>query len=165
MSGFTPPIRSVDSDIYDVIIIGGGPSALAVAARLRESLPSALFTDVEHQRFHWLRKYGRHVGTRDHNTLKSREKPKPAGTHFRILVLDRSADEFLSLWKAQFKSFGISHLRSPLFSHPDPKDVDSLLAYAWHEKKKRSGLLPLLCQIARTISHPRQGYSSISART
>jgi cation diffusion facilitator CzcD-associated flavoprotein CzcO len=29
---------SVDSDIYDVIIIGGGLSALAVAARLREPL-------------------------------------------------------------------------------------------------------------------------------
>jgi cation diffusion facilitator CzcD-associated flavoprotein CzcO len=37
-------------DIQDVLIIGGGPCGLAVAARLHESTPSALFTDSEHQR-------------------------------------------------------------------------------------------------------------------
>src|SRR5882762_5803565 len=159
-----PPIRSIDSDIYDVIIVGGGPSALAVAARLREPLPSALYTDVEHQRFEWLRKHGPHVRTRDHRSLKSCHTTKPVGNHLRILVLDKSGNEFLSSWKALFKAFDISDLRSRMFFHPDPKDVNSLLAYAWlnkrmaelkeisgvvgkekskhQEKRKRSGLLP-----------------------
>lgn len=40
--------------IYDVAIIGAGPCGLAVASRLRESTPSALFTDDEHARY-WRR--------------------------------------------------------------------------------------------------------------
>jgi ribulose 1,5-bisphosphate synthetase/thiazole synthase len=38
--------------INDVLIVGAGPCGLAVAARMREATPSALFTDVEHQRYH-----------------------------------------------------------------------------------------------------------------
>src|SRR6267154_817954 len=116
----SPPIRSVDSDIYDVIIVGGGPSALAVAARLREPFPSALYTDVEHQRFQWLKKHGPNVRTRDHRSMKSRDTTRRASSELRMLVLDKSGDEFLATWKALFKALDISHLRSPMFFHPDP---------------------------------------------
>jgi hypothetical protein len=43
--------------IHDVIIIGAGPCGLAVAARLGEETPSAVFTDEEHQRYHWIKKH------------------------------------------------------------------------------------------------------------
>ncbi|KAJ5601549.1 L-lysine 6-monooxygenase/L-ornithine 5-monooxygenase [Penicillium lagena] len=46
-----------DSEIQDVIIIGAGPCGLAVAARLQEETPSAMFTDEEHQRYHWIKKH------------------------------------------------------------------------------------------------------------
>ncbi|KAL4896981.1 hypothetical protein BDV59DRAFT_198429 [Aspergillus ambiguus] len=44
-------------DLLDVIIVGAGPCGLAVAARLREETPSAIFTDDEHQRYHWINKH------------------------------------------------------------------------------------------------------------
>ncbi|KNG81682.1 FAD binding domain protein, partial [Aspergillus nomiae NRRL 13137] len=44
-------------DLLDVIIVGAGPCGLAVAARLKEETPSALFTDDEHQRYHWINKH------------------------------------------------------------------------------------------------------------
>ncbi|KAL2809786.1 hypothetical protein BJX63DRAFT_445097 [Aspergillus granulosus] len=43
--------------LYDVLIIGAGPCGLAVAARLKEHTPSAIFTDEEHQRYHWINKH------------------------------------------------------------------------------------------------------------
>lgn len=36
--------------LYDVLIVGVGPSGLAVAARLDEPTPSPVFTDAEHVR-------------------------------------------------------------------------------------------------------------------
>lgn len=44
-------------EIRDVMIIGAGPCGLAVAARLSEETPSAVFTDEEHQRYHWIKKH------------------------------------------------------------------------------------------------------------
>ena len=46
-----------ETEIRDVIIIGAGPCGLGVAARLQEETPSAMFTDEEHQRYHWIRKH------------------------------------------------------------------------------------------------------------
>ncbi|KAL4885101.1 hypothetical protein BJY04DRAFT_232530 [Aspergillus karnatakaensis] len=43
--------------LHDILIIGAGPCGLAVAARLKEHTPSAIFTDEEHQRYHWINKH------------------------------------------------------------------------------------------------------------
>ena len=43
--------------VYDVFIVGAGPGGLAIAARLREPTPSAVFTDAEHNRYQWGEKY------------------------------------------------------------------------------------------------------------
>ncbi|KAJ6081918.1 hypothetical protein N7499_006792 [Penicillium canescens] len=50
-------IEPQPAPIHDVIIIGAGPCGLAVAARLGEETPSAVFTDEEHQRYHWIKKH------------------------------------------------------------------------------------------------------------
>ncbi|KAJ5887990.1 hypothetical protein N7495_008031 [Penicillium taxi] len=53
----TSPSQERDADLHDVIIIGAGPCGLGVAARLHEETPSAMFTDEEHQRYHWIKKH------------------------------------------------------------------------------------------------------------
>ncbi|KAJ5540101.1 hypothetical protein N7513_008433 [Penicillium frequentans] len=50
-------MNSSESEIHDVIIIGAGPCGLGVAARIHEDTPSAVFTDEEHQRYHWIKKH------------------------------------------------------------------------------------------------------------
>lgn len=43
---------------FDLVIIGAGPSALAVLARILETRPAALYTEEEHHFLHWLKKSG-----------------------------------------------------------------------------------------------------------
>jgi hypothetical protein len=125
------------------LIIGAGRCGLAVAARLHEHTSSALFTDAEHQRFHWLK-----------SSLSSRIIPKPIGISRRshiardrllygpsipsignldIGVLDTNHDDWMAAWNEKFVKLGISHLRSPMFFHPDPREWDGLRAFAWAE--------------------------------
>ena len=47
-----------------------------------------------------------------------------------IKVLDSSGCDWLHSWKGNFAALGISHLRSPMFFHPCPRDRDGLLAFA-----------------------------------
>ncbi|RMZ79207.1 hypothetical protein DV738_g3507, partial [Chaetothyriales sp. CBS 135597] len=129
---------------YDVAIIGAGPCGLAVAARLCEPTPSALFSDAEHNRY-W-RRFSHHKNTLE-SELKSSKKgggrrassgddsavvdiPPPS-----VVVLDNSSTEWMAAWKARFQNLQISHLRSPLFFHPDPRDRDALLGFAHHKER------------------------------
>ena len=57
-------LRTMATAIHDVLIIGAGPAGLAVAARLREPTPSALFTDAEHNRYQWIKKYSGRMNLR-----------------------------------------------------------------------------------------------------
>lgn len=41
---------------FDLVIIGAGPAALAVVARILETRPAALYTEQEHHFLHWLNK-------------------------------------------------------------------------------------------------------------
>lgn len=112
---------TVDSeDIFDLVIVGAGPHGLAVAARIREPRPSALYTDAESSRLSFLRKYA----------ARGREgKPKSLAA-LKILVIDKAGNQWISQWHKQFDALEIKHLRSPMFFHPDPSDLDALLAYS-----------------------------------
>ena len=45
-------------------------------------------------------------------------------------VVDSSGCDWLNSWTMNFAALGISHLRSPMFFHPCPRDRDGLLAFA-----------------------------------
>ncbi|PVH86963.1 hypothetical protein DL98DRAFT_480932, partial [Cadophora sp. DSE1049] len=136
-----------DIPIHYVLIIGAGPCGLAVAARLRESTPSALFTESEHQKFHFIKA---------RQTPKSQSKNKPIRTSRRghtsrdrllaghsisnhdldIAALDANGDQWMSSWNEKFEDLGITHLRSPMFFHPDPRDRDGMLEFAVREGRQ-----------------------------
>ncbi|KAI1967213.1 hypothetical protein LOZ07_006443 [Ophidiomyces ophidiicola] len=173
-----------ENELLDVIIIGAGPCGLGVASRLQEETPAAVFTDEEHQRYHWIKKHtgrmpllqahhGKMKGVKatKYNAIKADsegikysalEKPR-----YSTLILDSSGDQWLSKWRRSFRLLEIPQLRSPMFFHVDPADLDGMLAYAretqrekelWelpgcvgkelskHKKKKRSN--------ARTTGEP-----------
>ncbi|KAL2758166.1 hypothetical protein ACRALDRAFT_1074873 [Sodiomyces alcalophilus JCM 7366] len=120
--------------IHDVIIIGSGPCGLAVASRLCEPSPSALFTDDEHQRYHWIKKYGRRMALKNRKNGRVMEKRTPCETRrYSTLVLDATGNQWMNRWKTLFTAFDIQHLRSPMFWHVDPSDRDALLAMAHAE--------------------------------
>lgn len=142
---------------YDVLIIGAGPAGLAAAARLREKTPSALFTNEEHARYWKHHKIPTTLQKEHKRKSKQRKESVDSGyastdenvtsnqhqdEHPSIVVLDADDDQWLSRWKDNFVSLQISHLRSPLFFHPDPQDRDGLLAYA-HEQGRTAELIEI----------------------
>ncbi|KAF2156006.1 FAD binding domain-containing protein [Myriangium duriaei CBS 260.36] len=132
------------TEIHDVAIIGAGPCGLAVAARLREETPSAIFTDEEQRRYHWVKKHKGQMAIKNKKTQLVTAAACPTTTRRgpSMLVLDGSGDRWMSRWNTLFKTFDISHLRSPMFFHVDPRDRDGLLGYA-HEQDRDHELMEI----------------------
>ncbi|RFU81902.1 fad binding domain-containing [Trichoderma arundinaceum] len=125
-------------EIYDVIIIGAGPCGLSTASRLREHTPAALFTDEEHRRYHWIGKYGKQVSLKHVRSgkISQARRSTTSRPEYKMLVLDATDDKWLGRWNHLFKTYDISHLRSPMLWHVDPLDRDALLAHAYAHQRE-----------------------------
>ncbi|KAK9899262.1 FAD binding domain-containing protein [Cystobasidium minutum MCA 4210] len=145
--------------VYDVVCIGAGPCGLAVAARLCEHTPSALFTDDEHQRFHWIKKHTGKIDVlnRKNGKISTVKRATCEGRpKINTLVLDSTADQWMQRWNTLFKTFDIKHLRSPMFFHVDPADRDSLLQQA-HANGKSDELVQITGCVGKEVSkHQRK---------
>lgn len=151
--------------IHDVLLIGAGPCGLAVAARLRERTPSALFTDEEHRRFHWLAKHGarsakkhRRDGRCSQPACTGDDHPPSSSSSeddLSMLVLDSSGAAWMAKWQRLFAALRIEHLRSPMFFHPHPQDRDALLAFA-QEGGRRGECVEITGCVGKEISKHRR---------
>ncbi|GAA5922918.1 uncharacterized protein JCM15063_003467 [Sporobolomyces koalae] len=141
------PYLIPETSFSPLIVVGAGPHSLALAARLSEPRPAALYTDLEHARLSWLQREQAQDGRR---TKHKRQTVKGHWSQRKIIapktvtiartaqeknvqgiqVLDSTADHWLGRWKGFFAGLRIKHLRSPMLFHPAPADVDALVAYS-----------------------------------
>lgn len=147
-------------DVLDVLIVGAGPCGLGVAARLQEETPSAMFTDEEHQRYHWIKRHSGHMAlVQAHNKkMKAVKADKyiafagnncchrkgcqsvsapPSQSRYSTLVLDNSGDRWMERWNKSFRTLEIEQLRSPMFFHVDPSDRDGMLAFTMENGREK----------------------------
>ncbi|KAK4669861.1 uncharacterized protein QC763_206710 [Podospora pseudopauciseta] len=125
--------------VHDVVIIGAGPCGLAVAARLREKAPGAIFTDEEHRRHRVLHRYGRSMPLKQvrNGRVTCCARPTASDTQdLDIMALDATHDGWCGRWNKLFKCYDIEHLRSPMFWHVSPVDRDALLGYAYSQNRE-----------------------------
>ncbi|EMG49714.1 hypothetical protein G210_5455 [Candida maltosa Xu316] len=124
-----------------------------MSARLMESHPGSLFTEDEHQRFHWLKQRGHKT-----NLLNSRQHSPYIQNKFNsenLLVLDSMNDRFMGQWDSQFDACQIPYLRSPMFFHVDPANIDGMVTYAY--SKGRGGeLMEITNVVGKEVSKHKQ---------
>lgn len=147
-----------ESVLHDIIVVGAGPCGLAVAARLQEHTPSALFTDNEHERYHWLKRHKARATVQKRRGSRRVVAPSrssislsAATRKLSMLVLDSTANTWMARWDRLFGRFEIQYLRSPMFFHVDPSDRDGLLAFS-HEEKREGEVLEIRGCVGRELS-------------
>lgn len=151
---------------FETICVGGGTTALAAAARLCEDRPGALFTEDEHQRFHWLKKRGKQVSIINDKKQKTPYTLTTRLSPSEILVLDAVADSFMGQWNRQFAACQIPYLRLPMFFHPDPANVDGMVSYAHFSKREGpKDLMEITNVVGREIlKHQRKKNASKTSK-
>lgn len=145
------PVQIDLDNFREGIIIGGGTCGLAVASRLCENHPGSLFTEDEHQRFHWLKQRGHKTNKVKSNYRFDYDKFRPED----LLVIDARGDNFMAQWDAQFNACQIPYLRSPMFFHVDPSDIDGMISFA-HLNRRENELMEITNVVGKEFSKHKQ---------
>ncbi|KAK4049649.1 hypothetical protein OIO90_005408 [Microbotryomycetes sp. JL221] len=172
------PVTIKPDDFTPVFVVGAGPHSLALCARLADSFPALLYTDLEHARLSWLhaRRPSRTL-TKNKPTVKghwSRRKLVSSANSSPcveqdlkkvVRVVDESGDGFMARWDQYFNALEIEHLRSPMLFHPSPADTDALVAYA-RRTGREDELMPIDNVVGKEKSrHERKKRASRAGKT
>ena len=151
------PLRVRDRAYFDLVVIGSGPAALTFVTRWLEERPAALYLEDERQHLHWLKRQ-----THAAPVLETRKPTKSSDriiktnqknewhmrkSSLRVLIVDKLGDGWLGQWHRNFGSYEIPFLRSPMFFHPDPSDLDGLLEYAVQTERASTGPYTYVCDM------------------
>lgn len=97
--------------------------------------------------------------TRANGSIKSPSAPNPPVRRpqpgYDTVIYDASSDAWMTSWKNLFRALEISFLRSPLFFHPDPRDRDGLLAFAY-ENGRENELEEIRAVVGKELSKHRK---------
>ncbi|GAA5888844.1 hypothetical protein JCM6882_002874 [Rhodosporidiobolus microsporus] len=173
------PVVLDEADFTPLIVVGAGPHALALAARLSEPRPAALYTDLEHARLSWLQREQRQSAAVGGDRRKHKDRRAAVKGHWTarrlvepesttlappspsldpsvtsrspISVLDSTSDRWMGRWDGYFEGLRIPHLRSPMLFHPSPADADALVAYA-RRMDRESELEPVKGVVGKEFS-------------
>ena len=104
--------------MLDVLIVGGGPHALAALSAVMEPV-------IENHLDH-----GELSAVRLRENFAAAANKRMAQHHPKVAVVDPH-ESFLHDWRVRFGSLGIEMLRSPAFAHPDLFSDDALVSFAW----------------------------------
>lgn len=74
---------------------------------------------------------------------------------YDTVICDASSDGWMTSWKHLFRALEIEFLRSPLFFHPDPRDRDGLLAFAY-ENGRENELEEIRAVVGKELSKHRK---------
>ena len=108
----------------DLVIVGGGPHAVALVTRLLTR--GEVLADANGPLYGY-RKSPKEVRRHLFHT------PVDESLKRSIVVIDKSGGWMLN-WQRQYRAFGIKHLRSPESLHPDPYDHSALRVFATDRK-------------------------------
>lgn len=123
-------------DTTKLLVVGAGPHALALCARLREPLAdrwaewpgnSVLFREGKGGRCHHVQRNAAHEGQHaKRDIVKAMYLTKHAPLDAEDMVVVDPRGSFMARWQSAFDLLGIQHLRSTRFVHLDPADQDAL---------------------------------------
>ena len=111
--------------MLDLLVIGAGPHALSLLARLVDDEPDLL---TESQRTFTMSK-ARHAKPKEVVREHLKRRFDAVQKLQKTLVVD-SHGNWMAQWAADFKALGIEYLRSHQHMHPDPFDFQALQVWA-----------------------------------
>ena len=119
-----------------LLVVGAGPHALALCARLREPLVDrwaewpgnrAMFREAKDGRYYHVKKNEERERQRaKHEIIKAMYATPHAPLDPEDLIVVDPRGAWMSRWQSAFDLLGIEHLRSTRFTHLDPTDMDAL---------------------------------------